>query len=256
MRNMTLTCCILCSFLAVHGVPGEESFSAGMDGSGCSVKLKELASATVPLSDLEEVGGIGSEKTREEIIGRSLSRARAILPSFDSLASEDELNAYAVDNVTTNLYILRNTASTVTAGRVPLVASSNPVISEIKIAIWAEPRRAEDGSIPLVWQPPSSQDQKKAWLSGLLTEIVGSKVDVILVNGRDDGTDDVVCRVRTGCSSAPYAKVHVTPNGVAVSISTRPSAKSTHPSPRGSNSEPIEQSPIVFPPGLGPDHSK
>jgi hypothetical protein len=227
-----------------------------MDDLGCIARLRKIASTAESLSDLEEAGKIGTEKTREEVICMSVGRARAILPSFGGLASEDALNAYAVDTVTTNVYIRRNTASTVAVGRVPLVASSNQVMSEIKIAIWAEPRRAEDGSVPAVWQPPSDQEQKRTWLSGLLTEIVGSQVDVILVNGRVDGTDDAVCRVRNGSSSPPYAKVHVTPNGVAVSISARLHSKSTHPSPRGSNSDPIEQSPIVFPPGLNPDHSE
>lgn len=251
MKRTTLACFTIGASLLVHLAVGDEASSSAGRGTERSVVLRRIASSVTPLSGFEQPGSFTSQESRRGAINRSICHAQSIMPFLKRLEYDSEQASYTVHSATTNLYVRRAMSNAVVVAVVPLLTAEKQSVPETTAVIWAQPRPEEDGSVPAPWQPPSSQSETKAWLTGLLTQIIGSGVEVVLVDKKGDGSTVAVCRVSTERSNASYARACVLPEGLEVTMGM-PSPKVDAPSPRGRHSKPMDNSPLVFPPGMAP----
>jgi hypothetical protein len=256
MKRTTLACfavgtCLLVPLVVADGA----SSSAGEGSFERSAVLRRIAATEAPSCVFEQPSGFTSQESRRDAINRSIGNARPIVPFLKRLADDGQQVSYTVHSATTNLFVRRATSNAVVVAAVPLLAGEEQSVPGTTAVVWAQPRPGRDGSGPAAWQIPSGVPETKAWLAELLTQVIGSEVEVVLVDRNGDRPTVAVCRVHSERSDTAYAKAYVFPEGVEVTVGM-PSHSVAAPSPRGRDSMPMEKSPLVFPPGMAPHQSR
>jgi hypothetical protein len=254
MKKPRNRCLIAIGFLLLCGVTGKAELCVRSDTPEITTALRQFAVSEVPFHTVEQAGDFADKPEHKEIIQKRLSEARKILPSFKGLRSEDAQNTYMVQN--TNLYVRRILNDRVVVTRIPLGPDARQCGAGDAIIIWAQSGESAAKERPSAWRSPSENAAAKTWLAGVMGEIVGAKVEVVLVNPLEDGTADAVCYVWAESSTIRYAKVRVFPDGIKVVISMEEPVITYSIKPVGSNARPLKYSPIIFPPGWTNVHER